>query len=312
MLFFSYVLSIVDTKERHKLSNVSLLYFFLIFLIKFPLIYHFIYITNYKSQPRGILTKSAAELELKLEKATLRTLSFDPFLIEERAFSSIGQDRKEDKKFYQWLAGLIDGGGCFQLSKKGYASLEIVAHIRDKNCLYQIKHKFGGSIKERANLNHLRYRLHHKQGMLKLIKAVNGEIRNPTRLLQLSKICDKYNIPVIIAAPLTFENGWLSGFFDSDGSIYLNSSQIFITAGQKNNYLLDILSKLYGGSLYIEKTSFKWIVYRKSEIIKLLEYFNLNPCRSAKLNRIKAIPKYYELRELKAHLAENSTILGKV
>jgi hypothetical protein len=28
-------------------------------------------------------------------------------------------------KFKQWLAGLIDGNGCFLLSKKGYASLEI-------------------------------------------------------------------------------------------------------------------------------------------------------------------------------------------
>ena len=35
--------------------------------------------------------------------------------------------------FNQWLAGLIDGDGCFLLSKKGYASLEIVMEIRDKH-----------------------------------------------------------------------------------------------------------------------------------------------------------------------------------
>jgi hypothetical protein len=86
---------------------------------------------------------------------------------------------------------------------------------------------------------------------------------------------------------------------------------LLITADQKNKYLLDILCDLYGGSVYIEKTSFKWVVYRKSEIIKLLDYFKLNPCRSAKLNRINAITKYLELRDLKAHLAEDSTILGK-
>lgn len=221
--------------------------------------------------------------------------------------------KPEDKKFNQWLAGLIDGDGCFLLSKKGYASLEIVAHIRDKNCLYQIKQKFGGAVKLRTNLNHLRFRMHHKQGMLDIITAVNGEIRNPIRLLQLSKICDKYNIPVLIPKTLIYENAWFSGFFDSDGSIYLNlkASQMLITAGQKNKYLLDILCELYGGSVYIEKTSFKWIVYRKSEISNLLDYFKLNPCRSAKLNRINAIPKYLELRDLKAHLAEDSTILGK-
>ena len=44
-----------------------------------------------------------------------------------------------------------------------------------------------------------------------------------------------------------------------EGSIYLNlaSSQIYLTAGQKNKYLLDIISELYGGKVYIEKTSFK-------------------------------------------------------
>nr|YP_010160551.1 hypothetical protein K4Y30_mgp17 [Gymnopilus junonius]QRH17737.1 hypothetical protein [Gymnopilus junonius] len=226
---------------------------------------------------------------------------------------NLGSNSLENQKFNQWLAGLIDGDGCFQLSKKGYASLEIVAHIRDKNTLYQIKQKFGGSIKLRAGLNHLRYRMHHKQGMLNLIKAVNGEIRNPIRLLQLNKICEKYNITIIQPCPLTFDNAWLSGFFDSDGSIYLNllSSQMLFTAGQKNKYLLDILCELYGGSVYIEKTSFKWVVYKKSEIIKLLEYFKFCPCRSAKLNRINAVHKYLELRELKAHLAGDSTILGK-
>ena len=39
-------------------------------------------------------------------------------------------------KFNEWLAGLIDGDGCFQLSKKGYASLEITMELRDKHCLF--------------------------------------------------------------------------------------------------------------------------------------------------------------------------------
>lgn len=218
-----------------------------------------------------------------------------------------------NKIFNQWLAGLIDGDGCFQLSKKGYASLEIVMETRDKHCLYQIKQKFGGSVKLRSGVNWLRYRLHHKKGLLDLIHAVNGEIRNPTRLLQLNKICELYNIPVIQPSPLTYNNGWFSGFFDSDGSIYLNlkSSQMFITASQKNKFILDSLPELYGGSIYIQKESFKWIVYKKSEIIKLLDYFNLCPSRSAKHNRLKLIKRYHELRDLKAHLASDQSILGK-
>jgi hypothetical protein len=98
---------------------------------------------------------------------------------------------------------LIDGDGCFQLSKKGYSSLEIVMELRDKHCLYQIKDKFGGSVKLRAGNNHLRYRLHHKTGMLNLIHSINGLIRNPARILQLGKICDNYGIKLIDPKPFT-------------------------------------------------------------------------------------------------------------
>jgi len=92
------------------------------------------------------------------------------------------------------LAGVIDGDGCFLLSKKGYASLEITIQLRDIRCLSIIKQKYGGFLKVRANKNHLRYRLHNKIGLSNLITDVNGLIRNPIRLLQLGKICDKYEI----------------------------------------------------------------------------------------------------------------------
>jgi hypothetical protein len=307
MLFFSslkYLFTLVILKKKQTNKALILFYSTFNFLFKIQSVLNSTN-TNTADSEKG-------EYKSNIEIIKLLGLALVPLRTTSLKLKS-NTLKPEDKRFNQWLAGLIDGDGCFQLSKKGYASLEIVAHIRDKNCLYQIKQKFGGAVKLRSNLNHLRFRMHHKQGMLDIINAVNGEIRNPIRLLQLNKICEKYNIPVLPPAPLTYENAWLSGFFDSEGSTYLNlkSSQMYITAGQKNKYLLDILCELYGGSVYIEKISFKWIVYTKSEIIKLLDYFKLNPCRSAKLNRINAIPKYYELRDLKAHLAEESTILGK-
>jgi LAGLIDADG endonuclease len=220
-----------------------------------------------------------------------------------------------NKKFNEWLAGLIDGDGCFQLSKKGYASLEIVMELRDKACLFAVKQKFGGSIKLRSGKNHLRYRLHHKQGILNIIEAVNGLIRNPNRLLQLGKICEKYNIVLKYTEPLKYDNSWLAGFFDSDGSVYINllSDQIFITVSQKNKLLLDPLVTLYGGTIYslVKVGAFKWTVFKKDEIIKLLDYFKHNPSISGKHKRLKLIPKYFELREFKAHIALPDTILGK-
>lgn len=143
--------------------------------------------------------------------------NFNLFIISSNLISYIWyKNIMQQSKFYstsssnsfnEWLAGLIDGDGCFQLSKKGYASLEIVMELRDKNCLYQIKDKFGGSVKLRAGNNHLRYRLHHKDGLLKIIYAVNGLIRNPIRLFQLNKICYKYNINLIQPNSLNYNNG---------------------------------------------------------------------------------------------------------
>jgi len=69
--------------------------------------------------------------------------------------------------------------------------------IRDERALQTIKNIYGGTIKLRSNANALRYRLHHKAGLLSLIKDVNGHIRNPNRLVQLNKLCDKYSIPLI-------------------------------------------------------------------------------------------------------------------
>lgn len=212
-------------------------------------------------------------------------------------------------KFNEWLAGLIDGDGCFNLSKKDYASLEITLDVRDKSCLFEIKDKFGGSIKlgRKPDQKWLRYRLHDKKGLLALIKAVNGLLRNPTRLLQLGRICDKYGLILQSPSPLTYNNGWLSGFIDSDGSVYLSisSGQIFITASQKNKLLLEPLVELYGGKIYFlsKVQAYKWTVFSKREVSKMTEYFNMYPLKSKKMVRILLIKDIYNCFKDSSHRA---------
>ena len=222
---------------------------------------------------------------------------------------------ENDKIFNQWLAGLIDGDGCFLLSKKGYASLEITMDIRDKRAQFLIKQKFGGSVKLRSGSNSMRYRQHNKEGLIKLINSINGEIRNSIRILQLVAICEKYNINFIFPLPLTYYNGWFSGFFDADGSVYKSPDQIIISACNNIKNQLDDILSLYGGSINHTNTSgrsFKWQISKKKDIITQQDYFNKCPSRSAKFNRINLIPKFYELREKKAHLASITSINGKI
>lgn len=77
--------------------------------------------------------------------------------------------------------------------------------------------------------------------------------------------------------------------------------------------LLDPLVELYGGKIYTlsKVQAFKWSVYRKEEVLNLLNYFLKNPLRSAKKNRILWIKRYYELKQLKAHKASPNSVLGK-
>ena len=225
------------------------------------------------------------------------------------------QAQENPNKLNEWLAGLIDADGCFLLSKKGYASLEITMDIRDKKALFLIQQKFGGSVKLRSGSKSMRYRLHNQAGLTNLIHNVNGNIRNPIRLLQLGAVCEKYNIVLIFAQPLTYFNGWLSGFMDGDGSIYLNPDGIRVTATNNLKPLLDNLVNLYGGSVSLSNTtgrSFKWVIHRKAEILDMKTYFKVCPCLSAKYNRLKQMPTYFELREMKAHLALPSSISGKL
>lgn len=221
-----------------------------------------------------------------------------------------------NNKINEWLAGLIDGDGTFLLSKKGYASLEITMDIRDEHALHIIKNIYGGSIKLRSGANALRYRLHHKSGLLSLINNVNGHIRNPNRLVQLNKLCDKYGLILIFPNKLTKQNAWLSGFFDADGTVTINktNSQLSISLSQKTPEILTPLTELYGGNIYIDRgssQSFKWYVTKREDILKLVEYFKINTSKSAKTKRIHLIYKFYDLKDLKAHKALPESNLAK-
>ena len=214
------------------------------------------------------------------------------------------EDLKPDQiKFNQWLAGLIDGDGQFHTTKKGNSSLKIVMRINDKSLLYLLKHRYGGFVKEIAGSNALKYKLINPKGLINLINDVNGLLRNPIRMLQLNRICVKYNINLIEPIPLTYNNGWFSGFIDSDGSIYIDekSGQLIISVTQKNRYLLEPLQNLYGGKIYIDYTkgeAFKYTIFRKIEVLKLVDvYFNNFPLKSSKALKINLIKDFYILQQ---------------
>jgi len=207
----------------------------------------------------------------------------------------------EDLAFKQWLSGLIDGDGYFLLSKNGYNSCEITMDARDKKVLYLIQHKYGGSVKKISNSYAFKYKLRNRTGLIALINDVNGLIRNPTRLLQMNKLCLKFNLELNYANNLSFNNGWISGLIDSDGSVYYNESsgQVFISISQKNKYLLEPLIHIYGGRVDIsssKREAFKYIIYRKTELLNLIDnYFSKYPLKTEKMKRVNLIKQFFLL-----------------
>lgn len=233
--------------------------------------------------------------------------------------------------FKQWLAGLIDGDGCFTLSKKGYAGLEITMDIRDEQALQAVKNVYGGSIKLRSNANALRYRLHHKEGLLNLINDVNGYIRNSNILVQLNNICIRYDLNLIWPEKLTYDNAWFSGFFDACGDIKLhpsvigplhyeeerlvnnNNSQIVISVINKNPNLLIPYKEFFGGTIsIISNDRYFWSIVSEEYSLKdqrfdlFKKYVKNHPLRTSRYKKLYLIDKFHSLVKMKAHQSSNN------
>lgn len=138
----------------------------------------------------------------------------------------------------QWLAGLIDGNGCFLISKAGYASLEITMPVVDESLLQKIKHFFGGSVKMRSGSNSVRYRLHHAQGLNAMVTCVNGLLRNHIRQAQLKAVLQSMFPHMLYKQPSAYnwQCAYASGLFDSDGTVVISVKQHQAVPNLKGTY----------------------------------------------------------------------------
>lgn len=248
--------------------------------------------SNFSSTTKPNLTKKSVGSELTKRH-------YSSTIIREK------QSKFDQIKYLEWLAGLIDGDGQFKTTKKGFSSFNIIMDIEDKAILYEIKHRYGGSIKSISGSNSLKYKLLNNKGLMALIKDINGLIRNPIRMLQLSRICENYNIDLLEPKPLVYLNGWFSGFIDSNGSIHIDekSNLLTICVTKKNKYLLDPLQILYGGRIKIlsYKEAFQFSIFRKNDVLDLMEYyFKYFPLKSHKTaSRFFLIKEFYLLKDYK-------------
>jgi hypothetical protein len=71
---------------------------------------------------------------------------------------------------------------------------------------------------------------------------------------------------------------------------------------------------LYGGKIYTlgKVQAFKWVVSKKTEVIKLSQYFIVCPLRSKKMVRVRLIDKIYNAMSISAHRASINSVNGKL
>lgn len=190
--------------------------------------------------------------------------------------------------------------------------------------LRQIQDRFGGSVKPRPGIKAIRYRLSNKEGMIKLINAINGNIRHSKRLVQLSKVCAILGIFVKNPVKLNFKNGWFMGFFDADGTInyyYRDKNNKLkirpqLTISVTNKYLIDVqyYSDIFGGNIYYDKSQngyYKWSINREDFHTLFFKNNNINPSKSFKGRRIFLIEEFYELYNKQAFRQDNDSLIFK-
>lgn len=217
--------------------------------------------------------------------------------------------------FFEWLAGLIDGDGCFLINKKGYTSLEITMGFEDLRCLRYIQNELGmGSIKMRSGAKAYRYRIHNSSSMKFLLSSLNGYIRHSIRLNQYHRLCKHYGLEIQTSQKLTNESGWFAGFFDADGTVGFYSKGDYgypqLTLSVSNKHCVDIqpFKDHFGGNIFFDKSQngcYKWSISKRSDIISFISYSKLIPFRSFKSQRFFMIPEYYRLYDLKAYRSDN-------
>lgn len=283
------------------------------------------------SSPASLATPATLASRVKELETTLRASSAREASVGNNPFSytqSAGNQRRSKSSlvgtsettrattyfnnFAEWLAGVIDGDGSLQLSKQGYTSLEITMGSEDLLLLEYIKQNLGGSIKSRAGVKAYRYRLHNREGMIKLINLINGHIRHSARLVQLHRICQKLDIPVVEPININSSSAWFGGFFDADGTITFslknNVPQLSIRVTNKLLQDVESYKVIFGGYIYFDSSQngyYQWSVQSRADITRVLDYFKSH-CRSNKSKRFFLVDEYFRLRDLGAFKSDSA------
>ena len=167
-----------------------------------------------------------------------------------------------DEQFGHYLAGLIDGDGHFSSQQQ----LVIVFSSPDVQLAYYIKEIIGfGHVKKVNNKNAYLYIISNKDGIIKAINLINGKLRTFNKFNQVinnilahSKYT-KRDINFEMNKSNDFNNHWIAGFSDADGSFQIKivsrvnkpkpEIRLNFQIDQKDKDVLLLIKDVFGGNL---------------------------------------------------------------
>ena len=147
-------------------------------------------------------------------------------------------DNYKDNKFKEYLAGLFEGDGHIWIQKENQKKKH-----NPRFCItFSLKNEpLAKKLLELIGSGFIRYKTQDKAcvltvspviGLKKLVHLINGELRTP-KIHQLHKLIEwlnKNHKTNFIKLPLKYtslsEDGWLSGFIDSDGSFSVQHTKL--------------------------------------------------------------------------------------
>jgi hypothetical protein len=149
--------------------------------------------------------------------------------------------------FRSYITGLIEGDGTIiipktERSNKGklnYPSIQIAFDSRDLPLAMIIQKELGfGSISKTKSVNAYRLTVNNKEGLICLIKLINGQFRT-VKINDFYLLIDFLNarFPDLklekkeINHESLSKNSWLSGFIDADGYFFVRSNKVKVSCG---------------------------------------------------------------------------------
>lgn len=254
------------------------------------------------------------------------------FIEKKGSSETLREALKLNDDFLSWFIGFTEGDGCFCLTgKRGYLEFKITQSSSDAQVLFYIKKQLGFgsvSIQDKKNKTH-HYRVRDKENLIKLINIFNGYILTEKKNIQFKHWLDCFNnryqtqidyIPNVNKIYLDiYNNGWLSGFTDSEGCFTSSSvkrnetyTQIFVhyilsQKGEKE--LMYSLNYLLKGTIHFLKSYEGYNV--RVTLLKLkpiIIYFKQFPLRTKKHISFLTWLKIYNLVIEKKHFTPEGLI----